>query len=151
MRTTWTRSCVGGLHAGGPINRKSKIAYRKYTCRPHGGLLQFLRIGVGLKPAHKDICSIAEHKLCLRGRVSYKSGRIFLNNKQPSWFAVYTKPRQEHIALENLERQDFHCFLPMAINPYQRRSEKKLRIEPLFTTYLFLNVNPDHQILGPVR
>jgi transcriptional antiterminator RfaH len=74
-----------------------------------------------------------------------------LNNKQPSWFAVYTKPRQEHIALENLERQDFHCFLPMAVNPYQRRSEKKLRIEPLFPRYLFLNVIPDQQSLGPVR
>ena len=99
----------------------------------------------------KDICSIAEHRLCLRSRVSYKSGRICLNNNQPSWFAVYTKPRQEHIALENLERQDFHCFLPMAINPYQRRSEKKLRIEPLFPRYLFLNVIPDQQSLGPVR
>ena len=64
---------------------------------------------------------------------------------------MYTKPRQEHIALENLERQDFHCFLPMAINPYQRRSEKKLRIEPLFPRYLFLNVIPDQQSLGPVR
>ena len=103
------------------------------------------------KSAHKDICSIAEHKLCLRGRVSHKSGRICLNNKQPSWFAVYTKPRQEHIALENLERQDFHCFLPMAVNPYQRRSEKKLRIEPLFPRYLFLNVIPNQQSLGPVR
>jgi transcriptional antiterminator RfaH len=64
---------------------------------------------------------------------------------------VYTKPRQEHIALENLERQDFRCFLPMAINPYQRRSENKLRIEPLFPRYLFLNVIPDQQSLGPVR
>jgi len=74
-----------------------------------------------------------------------------LINTTPNWFAVYTKPRQEHIALENLERQDFNCFLPMAINPYQRRSEKKLRIEPLFPRYLFLNVIPDQQSLGPVR
>jgi transcriptional antiterminator RfaH len=74
-----------------------------------------------------------------------------LNNRQASWFAVYTKPRQEHIALENLERQGFRCFLPMAINPYQRRSEKNLRIEPLFPRYLFLNANADQQSLGPVR
>ena len=70
---------------------------------------------------------------------------------QPSWFAVYTKPRQEQIALENLERQGFQCFLPMAVNPYQRRSEKTLRIEPLFPRYLFLNANADQQSLGPVR
>jgi len=70
---------------------------------------------------------------------------------QPTWFAVYTKPRQERIALENLERQGFHCFLPMAINPYQRRSASKQLIEPLFPRYLFLNAIPDQQSLGPVR
>jgi transcriptional antiterminator RfaH len=69
----------------------------------------------------------------------------------PAWFAVYTKPRQEQVALENLERQGFHCLLPMAINPYQRRTEKKLRIEPLFPRYLFLNAIADQQSLGPVR
>jgi len=74
-----------------------------------------------------------------------------LNNTEPSWFAVYTKPRQEQIALENLERQGFKCFLPMAINPYQRRSASKLRIEPLFPRYLFLNAIPNQQSLGPVR
>ena len=70
---------------------------------------------------------------------------------QPSWFAVFTKPRQENIALENLERQGFRCFLPMAINPYQRRTARKLRIEPLFPRYLFLNAIADQQSLGPVR
>ncbi|MFC1719515.1 transcription termination/antitermination NusG family protein [Pseudomonadota bacterium] len=74
-----------------------------------------------------------------------------MDNTQPSWFAVYTKPRQERIALENLERQEFKCFLPMAINPYQRRSARNLRIEPLFPRYLFLNANADRQSLGPVR
>jgi transcriptional antiterminator RfaH len=64
---------------------------------------------------------------------------------------VYTKPRQERIALENLERQGFKCFLPMAINPYQRRSASKLLVEPLFPRYLFLNAIPDQQSLGPVR
>jgi transcriptional antiterminator RfaH len=74
-----------------------------------------------------------------------------LPGSQASWFAVYTKPRQERIALENLERQGFRCFLPMAINPYQRRSAAKPRIEPLFPRYLFLNARPDRQSLGPVR
>ncbi len=74
-----------------------------------------------------------------------------MNNTQPSWFAVYSKPRQERFALKNLERQGFKCFLPMAINPYQRRSASKLRIEPLFPRYLFLNANADQQSLGPVR
>lgn len=53
--------------------------------------------------------------------------------------------------MENLERQGFHCFLPMAVNPYQRRTERHSRIEPLFPRYLFLNAIADQQSLGPVR
>ena len=69
-----------------------------------------------------------------------------------NWFAVVTKPRQEHIALENLQRQGFECFLPMAENPYQRRSKKnQKRIEPLFPRYLFLNAVASTQNLAPVR
>ena len=71
---------------------------------------------------------------------------------QPNWFAVVTKPRQEQIALENLQRQDFKCFLPMAENPYQRRSKKQKQIiEPLFPRYLFLNAIATTQNLAPVR
>ena len=71
---------------------------------------------------------------------------------QAQWFAVFTKPRQEQIALEHLERQGFECFLPMAINPYQRRSQQKqLRIEALFPRYLFLRAIAGQQSLGPVR
>ena len=72
--------------------------------------------------------------------------------KQPNWFAVVTKPRQEQIALENLQRQGFECFLPMAENPYQRRSKKQQKIiEPLFPRYLFLNAIASQQNLAPVR
>jgi transcriptional antiterminator RfaH len=69
-----------------------------------------------------------------------------------NWFAVVTKPRQEQIALQNLQRQGFECFLPMAENPYQRRSKKhKKIIEPLFPRYLFLNAIAESQNLAPVR
>ena len=74
-----------------------------------------------------------------------------MQEAQPSWYTVYTKPRQERTALENLARQSFHCFLPMAVNPYQRRTARKLCIEPLFPRYLFLKVIADQQSLGPVR
>jgi transcriptional antiterminator RfaH len=69
-----------------------------------------------------------------------------------SWYAVYTKPRQERVAEDNLVRQGFDCFLPMALNPYQRRSKtRRERIEPLFPRYLFINAIADQQSLGPVR
>ena len=74
-----------------------------------------------------------------------------MHSEHANWFAVYSKPRQEHIALEHLQRQGFDCLLPLAINPYQRRSMRNLRIEPLFPRYLFLNAVADQQSLGPVR
>ncbi|MCR4308120.1 MAG: transcription/translation regulatory transformer protein RfaH, partial [Candidatus Berkelbacteria bacterium] len=55
-------------------------------------------------------------------------------------------------ALQNLQRQAFECFLPMAENPYQRRSKKHQKIiEPLFPRYLFLNAIAEIQNLAPVR
>jgi transcriptional antiterminator RfaH len=68
-----------------------------------------------------------------------------------SWFAVVTKPRQEQVALDNLQRQGFECFLPMALNPYQRRSTRRPIVEPLFPRYLFLRAVAGAQDLAPVR
>ena len=71
---------------------------------------------------------------------------------EANWYAVFTKPRQEQLAAEHLERQHFECFLPMAFNPYQRRSkQRQLCIEALFPRYLFLRAVADQQSLGPVR
>ena len=75
-----------------------------------------------------------------------------MQNNHPQWFAVWSKPRQERVAREHLERQGFECFLPEAINPYQRRSKKNQPlIEPLFPRYLFLNAIPETQNLATVR
>ena len=75
-----------------------------------------------------------------------------MQESQLNWFAVVTKPRQEQIALENLQRQDYECFLPLAENPYQRRRKRHQRMsEPLFPRYLFLNAIAGQQNLAPVR
>jgi transcriptional antiterminator RfaH len=75
-----------------------------------------------------------------------------LQPDKSNWYAVVSKPRQEQSALENLQRQGFECFLPMAENPYQRRSKKHQRIvEPLFPRYLFLRADASQQNLAPVR
>jgi transcriptional antiterminator RfaH len=75
-----------------------------------------------------------------------------MQSQNANWFAVVTKPRQEHVALENLERQGYECFLPMAENPYQRRSKKnQLLVEPLFPRYMFLHAVAEVQNLAPVR
>jgi transcriptional antiterminator RfaH len=69
-----------------------------------------------------------------------------------NWFAVYTKPRQEHTALLNLERQSFECYLPMTEGSDQHPGARnKARHEPLFPRYLFLNADPQVQSLEAVR
>jgi transcriptional antiterminator RfaH len=70
-----------------------------------------------------------------------------LQKAQPSWFTVYTKPRQEQTALENLKRQGFHCFLPMAVYPNQHHTGRRSHFEPVFPRSLFLSVIVDQQNL----
>jgi transcriptional antiterminator RfaH len=82
----------------------------------------------------------------------FKEGGSSMKQAVAQWFAVYTKPRQERIAREHLARQGFECFLPLAVNPYQRRSRlRTLRIEPLFPRYLFLHATLTQDNLAPVR
>lgn len=69
-----------------------------------------------------------------------------------NWYAVYTKPRQEQVALLNLERQAFECYLPMVeIFGQNRTARSKVRNEPLFPRYLFLNADPQQQSLDVIR
>lgn len=66
------------------------------------------------------------------------------------WYVVFTKARQERVALENLRRQGFETFLPMAHNPYQRHRSARLA-EPLFPRYLFIAADARRQALATVR
>ena len=75
-----------------------------------------------------------------------------MSDRTTDWFAVYTKPRQESVALLNLERQSFECYLPMTEGSDQYRSARDTaRHEPLFPRYLFLKADPQRQSLEVVR
>lgn len=58
------------------------------------------------------------------------------------WFAVYTHPRGEAVAEENLLRQGFEVFFPR----YLKRRSHARRVEtvpaPLFPRYVFMAFNP---------
>ena len=71
--------------------------------------------------------------------------------KSRAWFAVQTKPRQEHIAAEHLARQGFDCYLPKAWNPSQRVPSRNPRIEPLFPRYLFVHADTGVQSISSVN
>src|SRR5436189_2398246 len=60
------------------------------------------------------------------------------------WIVINTHPHREHLALENLGRQDFEAYCPMIRRrrSHARRVETVLR--PLFPNYLF--VRADRQL-----
>lgn len=68
-----------------------------------------------------------------------------------TWSVVFTKPRQEQLARQNLERQGFVTYLPMLKHPKRLRGHWRDVIEPLFPRYLFIAVDFGHQDLSPIR
>lgn len=57
------------------------------------------------------------------------------------WYVVHTKPRQELIALENLQRQGYCCYLPQL--KLKRPKARKMIVieEPMFPRYLFIGAD----------
>lgn len=77
------------------------------------------------------------------------------------WYVVHTKPRLEHVAMEQLQRQDFEVYLPMFRVFCKRRGRAGSRAvpgaapltthEPMFPRYLFLRPTRATQSLSVVR
>jgi len=57
------------------------------------------------------------------------------------WYVIYTKPGQEKIALTNLERQGYVCYLPLIKTKKRRQSVIIRQVEPMFPRYLFVELN----------
>lgn len=57
------------------------------------------------------------------------------------WYVIHTKPRQETRALLNLQRQGYGCFLPTFPKKKIRKAGFDLVDEPLFTRYLFIELD----------
>ena len=58
-----------------------------------------------------------------------------------SWFVIHTKPNEEKKALANLINQEFTCYMPMYSKEIIRRNKIKIIPTPLFSRYLFIEVN----------
>jgi transcriptional antiterminator RfaH len=69
------------------------------------------------------------------------------------WYLVHTKPRQEKCALENLERQDYQCYLPALPSEKLRQGVLMVTDEPLFPQYLFFRLSEEHSApsWAPIR
>ena len=68
-----------------------------------------------------------------------------------AWYLIQTKPRQEYTARENLERQGYHIYLPLAPVRGRRRGRTYTRIGPMFPRYLFICLSEGVDDWGPIR
>ena len=70
-----------------------------------------------------------------------------------SWYVVHTKPRQEVVALTNLTRQGFECYMPMLKLEKIRQRKTTTVTEPMFPRYLFiqLDTSGSGQSWSPIR
>jgi transcriptional antiterminator RfaH len=68
-----------------------------------------------------------------------------------AWYLVYTKPRQEEVALTNLERQGYGVYLPHVREARKRQGRRVMLIEPLFPRYLFIHLDTHTDNWGPIR
>jgi transcriptional antiterminator RfaH len=59
------------------------------------------------------------------------------------WHLIYTKPHQEKVALDNLTRQNYQCYLPLIHTEKILRGKKILSKEPMFPRYLFVRLSHD--------
>jgi transcriptional antiterminator RfaH len=62
-----------------------------------------------------------------------------------AWYLVHTKPRQEDVALTNLQRQGYECYLPQMRIERIRRRKAEIATEPMFPRYLFIRLDCSDQ------
>ena len=70
-----------------------------------------------------------------------------------AWHLIQTKPRQEALALTNLSRQGFECYMPMLRLQKIRQRKTAIVAEPMFPRYLFIRLDTSGtgQSWSPIR
>jgi transcriptional antiterminator RfaH len=70
-----------------------------------------------------------------------------------NWYLIHTKHRQEAVALTNLSRQGFECYLPMLKVEKIRQRKTALVSEAMFPRYLFIRLDAcgTGQSWSPIR
>ncbi len=68
-----------------------------------------------------------------------------------SWYLIYCKPQQERIARDNLERQGYVVYLPLAPVRRRRKGRTMRIVDPIFPRYLFIYLSDQTDDWGPIR
>jgi len=76
-------------------------------------------------------------------RLQAEQGRgVLIMNHSPSWYAVWTRSRQEKVAAATFAVLGIQHYLPLK-SEYRQWSDRKQKVEvPLFTGYLFVYIDP---------
>lgn len=68
-----------------------------------------------------------------------------------AWYLIQTKPRQETTARDNLERQGYPTYLPLAPVRRRRRGRSYTDTGPMFPRYLFISLSDTEDNWSPIR
>ena len=67
------------------------------------------------------------------------------------WYLAYTKPKQESVALVNLEQQDFEVYLPL-FKKFKKTEQGPVALfEPMFPRYILFRPRKPEQSISVVR
>lgn len=78
----------------------------------------------------------------------------FASTENPSenrWYLAYTKPRQEQIALVNLQQQAFEAYLPLYKKFKKTEQGPVALFEPMFPRYILFRPGKPEQSISVVR
>ena len=68
-----------------------------------------------------------------------------------AWYLIYSKPRQEQLAQENLERQGYGTYLPVTSVRRRKTGKTVSEVGPMFPRYLFIHLSEQTDDWGPIR
>lgn len=68
-----------------------------------------------------------------------------------AWYLIQSKPRQEYLAQENLERQGYGTYLPVTTVRRRRRGKSFSEVGPMFPRYLFIHLSEKTDDWRPIR
>ncbi|MEO7049269.1 MAG: UpxY family transcription antiterminator [Ferruginibacter sp.] len=69
-----------------------------------------------------------------------------MNPDSKKWYAIYTKPRCEKKVSETLTKKGIENYCPLNRIQRQWSDRKKIVYEPLFTSYVFVNIDSGTQL-----
>ena len=68
-----------------------------------------------------------------------------------AWYLAYTKPRQEAVARQNLEQQNFEAYLPLYKTLKRSEQGTTALLEPMFPRYILFRPHSSKQSVSVAR